>query len=196
MEHLRAQSRHRRPGCDFFVAISATFRAFYVFVVLDVGTRRIRHWNVTEHPTAEWTAQQFRMVRSGDDTHRFLIHDHDSIYSEAFDGTIEAMGLTILKTPIRAPQANAFGERLIGTIRRECLDWVIPMGEEHLRSILREWVTNYNGGRPHASLGPGVPDGAALVPVSTACRIRDGHCVVAKPILGGLHHEYRFERAA
>jgi len=183
-------------ACDFFVAISATFRAFYVFVVLDVGTRRIRHWNVTEHPTAEWTAQQFRMVTSGDDTHRFLIHDHDSIYSEAFDGTIEAMGLTILKTPIRAPQANAFCERLIGTIRRECLDWVIPMGEEHLRSSLREWVTHYNGGRPHASLGPGVPDGAALAPVSTERRIPDGHRVVAKPILGGLHHEYRLERAA
>jgi len=183
-------------ACDFFVAISATFRAFYVFVVLDVGTRRIRHCNVTDHPTAEWTAQQFRMVTSGDDTQRFLIHDHDSIYSEAFDGTIEAMGLTILKTPTRAPQANAFCERLIGTIRRECLDWVIPMSEDHLRTILRECVAHYNAGRPHASLGPGVPDGAALVPVSTERRTRDGHGVVAKPILGGLHHEYRLERAA
>src|SRR5262249_48832690 len=69
-------------GCDFFVAITATFRVVYVFVVLDIGTRRIRHWNVTEHPTADWTAQQFRIVISGDEGHRFLIHDHDSIYSD------------------------------------------------------------------------------------------------------------------
>jgi transposase InsO family protein len=128
--------------CDFFVAISATFRVFYVFVVLDIGTRRIRHWNVTEHPTAAWTTQQFRMVMPGDDPYRFVIHDHDSIYSADVDRTITAMGLTILKTPVRAPQANAFCERLIGTIRRECLDWVIPLSEAHLRTILREWVTH------------------------------------------------------
>ena len=95
---------------------------FYVFVVMEVGTRRIRHWNVTEHPTAEWTAQQFRMLISGDEPHRFLIHDRDSIYSAEADRTITAIGLTILKTPAHAPQANAFCERLIGTIRRECLD--------------------------------------------------------------------------
>ena len=183
-------------ACDFFVAISATFRAFYVFVVLDVGTRRIRHWNVTEHPTAEWTAQQFRMVMSGDELHRFVIHDHDSIYSQEFDSTIAAMGLTILKTPVRAPQANAFCERLIGTLRRECLDWVISLSEDHLRRILGEWVSHYNVGRPHASLGPGIPDGAALAAVSTDGRVPDGHRVVAKPIVGGLHHEYRLERAA
>jgi transposase InsO family protein len=132
---------------------------FYVFVVMEVGTRRIRHWNVTEHPTAEWTAQQFRMLIAGDEPHRFLIHDRDSIYSAEVDRTITAMGFTILKTPVRAPQANAFCERLIGTIRRECLDWVIPVSADHLRSILREWVAHYNRGRPHASLGPGIPDG-------------------------------------
>ena len=72
-------------ACDFFVAVTATFRVLYVFVVLEVGTRRILHWNVTDHPTAEWTAQQFRMVVSGDRSHRFVIHDHDSIYSEGVD---------------------------------------------------------------------------------------------------------------
>src|SRR5207237_5919214 len=91
-------------ACDFFVAISATFRVFYVFVVLKVGTRRIRHWNVTEHPTAEWTAQQFRMVMSGEEPHRFLIHDRDSIYSDGVDRTIAAMRLTMLKTLVRSPQ--------------------------------------------------------------------------------------------
>ena len=111
-------------ACDFFVVVTATFRVFYVFVVLEVGARRIRHWNVTDHPTADWTAQQFRTVMSGDEPHRFLIHDRDSIYSDRVDRTIAAMGLTILKTPARSPQANAFCERVIGTIRRECLDWM------------------------------------------------------------------------
>ena len=123
-------------ACDFFVAVTATFRVFYVFVVLEVGTRRILHWNVTENPTAGWTAQQFRMVVSGDQPHRWIIHDRDRIYSEGVDATVAAMGLTILKTPVRAPQANAFCERLIGTIRRECLDWVIPLNEQHLRGVL------------------------------------------------------------
>jgi putative transposase len=109
-------------ACDFFVAFTASFRVFYVFVVLEVGTRRILHWNVTEHPSADWTAQQFRMAIAGDEPHRFLIHDHDSIYAERVDRTVAAMGLTVLKTPVRSPQANAFCERVIGTIRRECLD--------------------------------------------------------------------------
>src|SRR5258707_966724 len=97
-------------ACDFCVAVTATFRTVYVFVVLDVGTRRIMHWNVTEHPTAEWTVQQFRAIVPGDQPQRFLIHDRDSIYSSAVDGAVAAMGLKVLKTPVRCPQANAFCE--------------------------------------------------------------------------------------
>jgi putative transposase len=174
-------------ACDFFVAVTATFRVCYIFVVLDVGTRRILHWNVTEHPTADWTAQQFRMVVSGDQAHRWLIHDRDSIYSEGVDATVTAIGLTILKTPVRTPQANAFCERLIGSMRRECLDWLTLLNEPHLRSVLTEWVPHYNRGRPHASLGPGIPDRPDIAPVLSGHRIREGQRVVAAPILGGLH---------
>jgi putative transposase len=109
-------------ACDFFVAVTATFRVLYVFVLLEVGSRRILHWNVTDHPTAEWTRQQFRTLISGEQPHRWVIHDRDCIFSEGVDATVAAMGLTILRTPTRTPQANAFCERLIGTIRRECLD--------------------------------------------------------------------------
>jgi putative transposase len=153
------------------------------------------HWNVTAHPTADWTAQQFRMIVPGDDAHRYVIHDRDSIYSEGVDGTLAAMGLTVLRTPVRAPQANAFCERLVGTIRRECLDFVIPLNERHLRQILGEWVGHYNRGRPHSSLGPGIPDSrtAAVIHESGRYRIPMGHRVVATPILAGLHHEYRVE---
>ena len=145
-------------ACDFFVRITATFRTLYVFVVLEVGTRRIVHWNVTEHPTAGWTVQQFRAIVPGDQPQCFLIHDRDSIYASAVDDAVTAMGLTVLRTPVRCPQANAFCERLIGTIRRECLDWLIVLNERHLRVVFKEWVTHYNRGRPHASLGPGIPD--------------------------------------
>ena len=92
--------------------------------------------------------------------------------------------------------ANAFCERLIGTMRRECLDWLIPIHEGHLRSMLREWVTHYNRGRPHMSLGPGLPDGGSVAPALDRHRIRDEHRVVATPILGGLHHEYHLEAKA
>jgi hypothetical protein len=130
------------------------------------------------------------MVMSGEEPHRFLIHDHDSIYSERVDRTIAAMGLTILKTPVRATQANAFCERVIGPIRREGLDWMIPCNEDHLRRVLGQWVMHYNRGRHHTSLGPGVPDAPNLVPVPSGHRIRDGHRIVATPILGGVPRQY------
>jgi transposase InsO family protein len=185
-------------ACDFFVTVTATFRLLYVFVVLEVGTRRILHWNVTEHPTAEWTAQQLRMVVSGEETHRWLIHDRDRIYSEGVDATVTAMGVSILKTPVRAPQANAFGERLIGTIRRECLDWLIPFNERHVDRIMRAWVSHYNRGRPHASLGPGIPDPPfeRIAERSHRHQLPGGHRVTRTAILGGLHHEYRLEKVA
>ena len=183
---------------DFLVVVTATFRVIYVFVVLEVGTRRILHWNVTEHPTANWTAQQFRMIVPGDQALRFVIHDRDTIYSERVDHTLEAMGLAVLKTPARVPQANTFCERLIGTIRRECLDFVIPMTERHLRAILREWISHYNRGRPHASLGPGIPDGPldGGIGDSNGHQFPTGYRVAATAILNGLHYEYRFEKKA
>ena len=138
-------------ACDVFVTVTASFRVLYVFVVMEVGTRRIAHFNVTAHPTASWTLQQFREVGTGEKPYRFLIHDRGSIYSSEFDSALKAMGLSILKTPFRAPQANAFCERLVGSMRRECLDFLIPLNESHLRRILKEWVAHYNKGRPHSS---------------------------------------------
>jgi transposase InsO family protein len=182
---------------DFFVVVTATFRVIDVIIVLEIGTRRILHWNVTEHPTADWTAQQFRMIVRDDQGHRFLIHDRDTIFSEGVDRTLEAMGLEVLKTPPRVPQANAFCERVIGTIRRECLDFVIPMTEHHLHVILREWISHYNRGRPHGSLGPGLPDPPPdRVVASNGHQLPTDHRVVATRILGGLHHEYGLEVAA
>jgi putative transposase len=188
---------HETLACDFFVAVTATFRLVYVFLALEIGTRRILHWNVTEHPTAEWTAQQFRSVLTGDEPYRFVVHDRDAVFSAAVDDALRSMQLRVLETPAHVPQANAFCERLIGTARRECLDHFIPLNERHLRKILAEWVPHYNRGRPHASLGPGIPEPSGLTVSRTDDhRLPHGHRVVAKAILGGLHHEYRLDPIA
>ena len=186
-------------ACDFFVAVTATSRVLYVFVVIEHGTRRLAHMNVTSHPTADWTVQQLRDVVGDDDGHRYLIHDRDRTFSKHLDDSIKALGLEALLSPVAGPKANSICERVIGTIRRECLDWMIPVSEVHLRSILKAWVTHYNRGRPHSAPGPGVPDPPqelSLVPRSEfRHRLAAGALVLAKSVLGGLHHEYSLARA-
>jgi putative transposase len=186
-------------ACDFATVVTATFRRVYVLVVMEIGTRRILHCNVTAHPTAEWTVQQLREAIPSDHRYRFLIHDRDSIFSREVDETIGNLGLKVLLTPVRSPQANAYCERLIGTIRRECLDFMIPLNEKHLRMILREWVAHYNHGRPHSSLGPGIPEVERSWPTPLILSRHDlpqDMRVKAKKVLGGLHHEYRLEKCA
>lgn len=186
-------------ACDFFTTVTASFRVLYVFVAMEVGSRRILHCNVTANPTAEWTTRQLRQGIPHDHRWRFLIHDRDSIFSTNLDQTVARMGLRVLKNPVRAPRANAFCERLIGTIRRECLDWLIPLSENHLRCILLRWAHHYNEARPHSSLGPGIPNPPPGLPLPLQAHrhcLPDGARVAATPILGGLHHEYRLDRAA
>ena len=116
-------------GCDFCVVVTATFRLLYVFVIIEHATRRILHANVTTHPTAHWTLQQLREAIPADHAYRFLLHDRDSIFSVPLDQSIRNLGLRVLKTPPQSPQANTLCERLIGTLRWECVDFVIPLTE-------------------------------------------------------------------
>jgi len=181
-------------ACDFFVAVTATYRLLYVFVVIEHGSRRLISVAVTAHPSAAWTLQQLWEVVGFDHAHRHLIHDRDSIFARSLDESIRNLGLTVLKSPPHSPKANAICERVIGTMRRECLDWLIPLSESHLRSILRVWAGHYNHARPHMALGPGVPDPPSEVVPSvtprTRYRIGERPRVRARPVLGGLHHEY------
>lgn len=183
-------------ACDFLVSITLTFRVLYVFVAMEIGSRRILHCNVTEHPTAEWTTQQFREVFADLHPYRFVIHDRDSIFSSSLDSALNDFGVRVLRTPVQAPKANAYCERLVGTIRRECLDYLMPMNQRHLRLILKEFVAHYNRGRPHASLGPGIPEPIqAEVPASGhRHHLPVGYRIQSSSILGGLHHEYRLEK--
>ena len=181
-------------ACDFLVAVTATFRMLYVFVVIEHGTRRLAHINVTANPTADWTLQQLRTVVGEEGGHRYLIHDRDKIFAKRLDDSIRALGVEALRSPVASPIANSICERVIGTIRSECLDWMIPLSEVHLRSILKLWVEHYNRGRPHSRLGPGVPDppraGAAVPKSKDRHRLAAGALVLVKSVLGGLHHEY------
>jgi len=121
-------------ACDFFVAVAATFRLLYVFVVIEHGRRRLVRVDVTAHPSAIWTLQQLWEVVAFDHAHRYLIHDRDSIFAKRLDESIRNLGLTVLKSPPHCPKAHAICERVIGAIRRECLDWPIPQSESPLRS--------------------------------------------------------------
>jgi hypothetical protein len=135
-------------------------------------------------PCADWTLQQLREVIGFDDTHRYLIHDRDRIFARRLNESIEALGVNVLKSPLHSPKANAICERVIGKIRRECLDWLIPLSEAHLRSILTSWVEHYNRAGPHSSLGPGVPDPPGILAmvqkVKSGHRLGEGVAVLAR----------------
>jgi transposase InsO family protein len=183
-------------ACDFCVVVTATFRLLYVFVLMEHTTRRLLHVNVTAHPTAQWTLQQLREALPCDHTYRFLTHDRDSIFSPQLDQSIRHLGLRVVKTPPQTPQANALCERLIGTLRRECLGFLTPLTAHHLRRILHGWIGHYNTGRPHMPLGPGIPQLPSHLPAALQAprhRLPEHLRVVTRPILSGLHHEYWLE---
>jgi putative transposase len=172
-------------ACDFFVVPTLTFKLLYAFVVLSHDRRRIVHVAVTAHPTAEWTAGQIREAFPEDSAvPSYLLHDRDSIYGEAFHDQVRTLGLRELLSGRRSPWQNPFVERVIGSIRRECTDHIIAMGERHLTQVMREYATYYNATRSHQSLDGNAPDPRER----EADPVTD---VIAVPVLGGLHHQYR-----
>ena len=131
----------------------------------------------------------------GGHAYQFVIHDRDGIFSEEVDKEVTAMGVRVLRTPVRAPTANSFCERFGGRLRSECLDLLILFNERHLKLVLNTWIAHFNQARPHMSLGPGIP--AALHPLAQESahrhRIPAGHMVRRAAVLGGFHHEYWLE---
>jgi putative transposase len=177
--HLRTTA-----ACDFFVIPTATFRLLFCFVILSHDRRRILHVNVTAHPTAEWTAQQIRQAFPGDGTEpRYLLRDRDGAYGDAFRRAVRAIGIREILTAPQSPWQNPYAERAIGSIRRECLDHLIILGERHLRSILKNYVNYYNVSRPHLSLERNAPVPRSIEPPALGA-------IVAVPQVGGLHHRY------
>jgi putative transposase len=165
---------------------------------MEIATRRMIHNNVTAHPTAEWTLQQFREVHPGGHGYRYVIHDRDSIFSQQLDRFVKELCVTVRRTPVRAPKANAICERFGGTLRRECLDFLIPLNERHLKRTVRQWGNHYNRGGPHSTLGPGLPEPTQdKVPASGhRHKLPAGFRIAKTSVLGGVHHEYRLVKEA
>jgi putative transposase len=172
---------------DFFTVPTFTGRVLFVLIVLSHLRRRIVHFNLTEHPTATWTAQQVVDAFPDDTAPRWLHRDRDSVYGESFRRRVAGVGIAEVVSAPACPWQNPYAECLIGSIRRDCLDHVIVFGERHLRRVLAAYIAYYHRSRTHLGLGKNTPDGR-LVPVPSA-----GH-VIAIPEVGGLHH--RYERRA
>jgi putative transposase len=172
---------------DFFTVPTICFEVLYVFLVLAHDRRRILHFNVTAHPTAEWTGQQLREAFPFEQVPRYLLRDRDAIFGEEFHRQVTDMGIHEVLSAPRAPWQRAFVERVIGSIRRECLDHVIVFQESSLRRILDSYFEYYHRSRTHLSLGKDSPEPRPIQPAEMGR-------VVAVSQLGGLHH--RYERRA
>ena len=180
---------HRKDmvSIDFFTVPSATFQVLFVFLVLAHDRRRLLHFNVTKHPSAEWTAQQIVEAFPWDTAPRYLLRDRDAIYGDHFRRRVAGFQVAEVLIAPRAPWQNPYVERLIGSVRRECLAHVVDMSETHLRPILRSYLTYYHQSRCHLSLRKDPPEPRPVHPP------RMGK-VITIPQVGGLHH--RYERRA
>jgi putative transposase len=173
---------------DFFVVPTVLFKVLFVFVVLAHERRRVVHINVTDAPTAQWTAQQLVEAFPWQTAPRYLLRDRDAVYGVAFSRRAQSMGIHEVKTAPRSPWQNPYVERLIGTLRRECLDHVVVLNEAHLHRLLRAYLAYYHGARTHRSLAKDAPDPR---PVE---RLDQGR-IVETPMVGGLHHRYTRQAA-
>jgi len=188
-EFLKAQA-DGMLACDFFTVETLRLRTLYVLFFIELHTRRVHVAGVTAHPDSAWVSQQARnLAYSFEDRPtpvRFLIRDRDAKFSGPFDEVFRTEGVTIVRTPIRAPRANAFAERWVRTVRTECLDWTLVRGRRHLERVLRIYAEHYNAERPHRGLGLARPSG------EVAPDRPSGATVQRRAVLGGLINEYRW----
>jgi putative transposase len=169
---------------DFFVVPTVSFRLLFVFLVLSHERRQLIHLGVTHHPTAEWTSQQLVQAFPWDSAPRFLLRDRDGSYGQVFSQTASALGIEEILTAPHSPWQNPYVERLIGSVRRDCLDHVIALSEAHLRRILKEYFYYYHNFRTHLSLEKNSPVPREVEPPPKGR-------LIAIPLVGGLHHCYR-----
>jgi transposase InsO family protein len=173
-------------ACDFFTVETISLRRFYVLFFIELESRRVHLAGCTTNPSGAWVTQQARNLSFTDlfERVRFLIHDRDSKFSGAFDEVFRSEGIKVIHTPIRAPQANAYAERFVRTVRAECLDWLLIIGRRHLESVLRIYTAHYNRERPHRGLALLPPDSTNAEPPASQGEIK------RRDRLGGLIHEY------
>ena len=170
---------------DFFTVPTLTFQVLYCFFVIEHGRRKILHFNVTRHPTAEWVVQQLREAFPEAGPYRYVILDRDAKFDGEVVAFLQGTGLTPKRTGIRSPWQNGIAERWVGSCRRELLDHVIPLNEQHLRRLVRDYVVYYQEDRIHDALGKDTPNLRAIEKKPSA-----GATVISSSRLGGLHHRY------
>jgi putative transposase len=173
-------------ACHFFTVETISLRRFYVLFFIELESRRVHFGGCTANPTGAWVTQQARNLSFTGllERMRLLIHDRDSKFSAAFDEVFRSEGIKVIETPMRAPQANAYAERFVRTVRSECLDWLLIIGRRHLESVLRIYTAHYNRERPHRALALLSPDATNAAHATTGGQIK------RRDQLGGLIHEY------
>jgi len=181
--------KHQMLACDFFTVETLWLDTLYVLFFIELKTRRVYFAGCTDQPDSAWVTQQARQLtwqlgeaRADAEPLRFLIHDHDTRFTAAFDAVFGAQGMEIVLTPCQAPQANAFAERWVRSVRQECLDPIVVLGQRHLRSALIEYVDFYNHTRPHQGIQQHAPIPRAACPTTGSIGRRE--------VLGGLLHDY------
>ena len=190
-------------ACDFVPVVTLCFQTVYAFVIVQLESRRVVHVNATAQPTDAWAAQQLREATPFGLTAKHLIYDNDTKYGPQFHAAAEACGLDIIHTPYEAPRANAICERFAGSLRRECLDHVLVLGDRQLVRVLKEYSGYFNRARPHQGLMQQTPESkqlgqarmtpvqrATVAPSSPTPGYSASRKLVATPILNGLHHSY------
>jgi transposase InsO family protein len=190
-EFLRAQAASVL-ACDFFTVETIALRPYYVLFFIELGSRRVHLAGCTANPTGAWVTQQARnLLMTLDDRRqpaRFLIHDRDAKFSGGLDHVFQSEGITVIRTPMQAPNANAHAERWVGSVRRECLDRLLIFSRRQLEHVLRVYARHYNAHRPHRSLALRPPEQADRSP--TPLRAPRYRQLNRRDLLGGLIHEY------
>lgn len=181
---------HNTYAVDFFTVPTVDFKILYVFIVLWHERRKVIHFNVTVNPTAQWTAQQIIEACPWNKVPKYLLRDRDGIYGKGFQGRIKNMGIEQVKTAAHSPWQNPYCERVIGSIRRDCLNHIIVLNEEHLKGILSDYFEYYHHDRTHLGLSKDTPYKRQIQTEPENGKL------IALPRVGGLHHRYLWKEAA
>jgi putative transposase len=175
-------------ACDFLQVTDLYFRPLFAFFIVELKSRRVIHVGVTGSPTDAWLAQQLREATPYGQAPKYLIRDNDSKFGRCFVHVAKTSTIKILKTPVHAPRANAICERYMRSVRQECLDHLLIFGEKQLQRILNEYVVYFNRARPHQGMAQQIPEQPRSLPSAQDA----GNQVIPLPVLGGLHHDYRW----
>ena len=171
-------------ACDFIQAYDILFRQVYAFFIVHIGTRKVVYTAACRNPTQEWTTQQLRNATMDGEAPKILLRDRDGKFGASFDRVAEGVGIRVIKTAVRAPDMNAVAERFVGSARREILDHVIVLDDQHLGRLVAQYKEYFNEARPHQGIGQRIQGNPpAAIDITKP--------IVAKPVLGGLHHDYR-----